>query len=429
MHLHSDIAILELLKIYFYGTNNDTINIENLKSSFEILLFIVNEENKIHINYDFDHELEDFLEKYADYIKREQDNLFLTGEITDLDIAVTDSHEKFTLLDYDIQDIVFDSRIYNALRIPQPISETKDYFDLNREIIQMYLALGKNESQNYFDSAIITRLKRVINDLNELLNNADYATITKLKILTRYYGECALTGDDEPYCNATWYIILFLSNPNKLYTLSYERIEFIVERIDPETPEEDEGLLDSFFQKLNDETEEVYERNKELSENELDEIPYFITIFLISLIEYLKINPDTIAKEGLLIKKYLLLGCPELSHLEKYFLEHNSLDDYPIPPFIDQDEETFECLKETVISCIENLFPENSKLNKPHILSKVITCALFIKTFLSTSINENSKKEIINLIANSPYYKKPSYIEASKIIDTIIFEWNPNLSR
>lgn len=416
MNISSDIIIIELLRLYFHTTDSNSIDISLLERGFYTLLSIIYEIDNVYLRYNFQKKLKRFLETYPD-ITISTDKITLTGDIEELHQQITNIYESKSTY-YELRDYLFDSRLFKAMSIPTFSDEVKEYFDLNRTIIGLLLQIGNDELNHKPIDNKLFDLESRISLLKDNIVVEDPSSWTKLKVAVTYFNESMIPKEDEEHHSSTWYAILFSSDSKFIFTLSYYWIEYLIHY------PEDEA---HFIYEMNG--DDGYFTEYDGADDELDEIPYFITIFLISLIEYLKINPNTIAKESLLIKKYLLLGTPELSHVKDYLLEYNSLDDYPIPEFIDQDEETFECLKETVISCVENSFPENSKLNKPHILSRVITCALFIKTFLSTSINENSKKEIINLIANSPYYKNPSYIEASKIIDTIIFEWNPNLSR
>lgn len=416
MNISSDIIIIELLRLYFHTTDSNSIDISQLERGFYTLLSLIYDIDNIHLNYNFQKELKRFLETYTD-ITISEDKITLIGDIEELHQQITNIYETKNTY-YELQDYLFDSRLFKAMNIPTFPDEVKEYFDLNRTIIGLLLQIGNDELNHKPITSKLLDLESRINLLKDNIVIEDASSWTKLKVAVTYLNQSLLPKEDEEHHSSTWYAILFSYNREFIFTLSYYWVEYLIHN-----PE----IEDHCIYEING--DDVYFTEYDGDDDELDEIPYFITVFLISLIEYLKVNPNTIAKESLLIKKYLLLGNPELSHVKDYLLEYNSLDNYPIPPFIDQDEEIFECLKATAISCTANLFKENSKLNKPHILSGVITCALFIKTFLSTSINENSKKEIINLIANSPYYKKPSYIEASKIIDTIIFEWNPNLSR
>lgn len=82
------------------------------------------------------------------------------------------------------------------------------------------------------------------------------------------------------------------------------------------------------------------------------------------------------------------------------------------------------------MECTINLnITDKDALKYPHLYAKIITCVLFIKTYLTLSINENSKKDIIDLLTNSISYKNPDYKISTSIIDSIIFSDGFNLKK
>lgn len=419
MKVHSDIIILEILILYFEYTNETEIDLKMLEKSFHILTSIINYKNNLDLRFDFKNELENFLEKYSDYITENDNTLTLTSELKDLFNAVIDSHSILSTIDGKCQDYIFDYKIYQALGISIPIEETKEYFDLNRDIIKAYLKLGENEYHSYFDELAITKLKELIAELNEKLNEADNSTLTKLKICYNALNDTLLAKTDEEHINSAWNTILFSYIPQRLYSLSYDRVEYLVEIIDKNTgDEEDEETLNNVYNTEHDEENE-----------QLSPVSYFLTIVLIELNNYLKNNQNSPTKEALLIKKYLLIGIPELQHVERYYLENYTIDGYEPPIPEDLDANSFEHLKKKVIECTTTLVKNNNELTKPHILANVITSALFIKVFLDIGLNPDSHNDIIDLITSSAYYKQPGYEVITTIIDEIILSDNESLTR
>lgn len=419
MKVHSDIIIFEILNLYFEITEENEINIKKLENSFYALINIINEKNASNIKLDFNIEIEKFLDNFSNNIQEQCGNIYLTSELKELFNAIIDSHNNLTTTDYDCQSYVYDKRIYNTLNIKLPIEEMNEYFELNRLIIKSFLHLGKNEYYNYFDSLAIERLKELIETLKEKLNEADNSTLAKLKMCYNYFNDLLLPNTDEKHINSAWNTILFSNNPQRLYSLTYDRIEYLVEMIDEESDEESEEILNNAF------NEDTDEENTKLSE-----ISYFLTIFLIELNSFLKNNPYTIAKEALLIKKYLLLNIPELIHIEKYYLKHYTIDNLPEPNIPeDLTPASFENLKKKVVECTTYLVKTNNELTKPHVLAKAISAALFIKVFINISINQDSIIDIIDLIENSLFYKKPGYETISTLVDNLIFGNSPTIQR
>ena len=416
MKVHSDIIIFEILNLYFEYTNELEIDLEKLKRSFYILVDIINQENEINLNLDFNTELKRFLDKFRDHIEEENGAITLISELNELFNAVIDSHKSLTLIDYDCQNYIFDRRIYDALNIRIPIEEMEEYFDLNKKIIKAYLRLGENEYKGIFDELDINHLRLLLNALNEILNESDNSTLIKLKMCYSYFNDNLLPKTTEKHINSAWNIILFSLSPKELYALTYDRLKFLVEMIDKETDEESREILNDMFNTLRE-------------AEKLSEISYFLTLLLIELNNYLKKNPNSIAKEALLIKKYLLISIPELLHIEKYFLDNRTIDNYPKPEIPkDLNIISFENLKTKVLECINNLTKTNKELEKPHILGIAIISAIFIKVFIENSINHYSITDIIDLIENSVFYKQNGYEDVTLLVDDIIFN-SPDLKR
>ena len=377
---------------------------------------IINQENEINLNLDFNTELKRFLDKFRDHIEKDNDAITLISKLNDLFNAVIDSHVSLTPIDYDCQDYIFDRRIYDALNIRIPIDEMEEYFDLNKKIIKAYLRLGENEKNGICNELDINHLRLLLETLNEILNESDNSTLTKLKMCYNYYNDSLLPDTIDENINSTWNTILFSLSPKELYTLSYNCLEFLAKMIDKKTDEEDEELLDDMFNTLKE-------------DEKLSEISYFLTMLLIELNNYLKKNPNSIAKEALLIKKYLLISIPELLHVEKNFLDNSTIDNYPEPKIPeDLSINSFENLKNKVLECVTNLVQTNKALEQPHILGIAIVSTFFIKVFIENSINPNSIADIIDLIENSVFYKQKGYEEVTLLVDDIIFN-SPDLKR
>lgn len=415
MKVHSDIIIFEILKIYFEYTNETEIDIKILEKAFYILVEIINEKNNLDLKLDFKAELEKFLDKFEDYIAENKNSLSLTCELKELFNVLIDSHDRLSTIDYDCQSYVFDKRLYNVLDIKLPYEEGEDFFKLNCEIIKAYLKLGENEFHSYFDGLAIERLKNIIEELYEKLNEADNSTLIKIKMCYNTFNDALLPNTDEKHINSAWHTILFSYSAKQLYSLSYDRLEYLVEMID----EEGEEVLNSLF------NEDPNEENIKL-----DDTSYFLTIFLIELNNYIKSHPKSITKEALITKKYLLISIPELIHIERYYLKNDTIDNYPEPPIPeDLNIESFENLKNKVIECTAYLARKDNEITKPHILAETITSALFIKVFIDVSINPHSINDIIDLIENSIFYKQLGFEAVTNIVDEIIFNNGPTIER
>lgn len=421
MKVHSDIIIYQLLKLNFYLTDSTSINIGILKNAFYEILDIIEINDSLKLSYNFENELEKFLELYQEFITIDDDTITLDITISDFLSYILKAHNnKLSEKDYKISDYVLNPKICLTLGLSIPFDVSKEYVYLNSLIIQRYLKLGEKEFHNLpLSKEDFENLTLAIKKLYDLFNDIDNSDLTKLKICINCFNEQFLSSKNERFINSPWNTILFSYNPQRFQSLRYDLVEYLTSIIDEIEDDENKELLDSLMSDI--EAEEI-----------LDELSLFLTYFFIYLNNYLKIHPATPAREALIIKKYLLLSTPELKALEKYFLKNHTLDSYVLPESNNDSltETTFEELKEKVISCTINLnIDDTQAINYPHLYAKLVTCALFIKTFLTLSINENSKSDIIDLITNSIFYKQSNYKIATSIVDNIIFSDNLNLTK
>lgn len=426
MKIHSDVLILELLKLIIYVAGTNSVSIANLKQGFYTLIKLIKEEEKISLSYDFDKELESFLNEFEDLIESDGENINITSDIETLYIKILKiHHNSLTYLEKEVADFCLESIICEALGIKIPFNETKEFLILNYLVLKKYLKLGENELHNIPSTPKdFKTLKEIIEELKELINNASNSTLTKLSICFNCFDRHFLSNTNEPFINSLWYIILFSYNHLKFCPLRYDRCDYYISTVqDDEESDNDEEENTNDDNLPNNESTKTYN---------LDEISTFLTYFLINLNTFLKENPNLLCKEALLVKKYLLISIPELSHIEEYFLEHYTLDNYT-PPVITKDtftEDFFQNLLKIINKCTRGLnIPDIKALSNPHLYASLITYAIFIKTYLTLSLNPNIKEEITILVANSICYKNPKYKIATSIIDDIIFSDNLNLTK
>ncbi|MBE6154303.1 MAG: hypothetical protein E7163_01840 [Firmicutes bacterium] len=192
---------------------------------------------------------------------------------------------------------------------------------------------------------------------------------------------------------------------------------------------------------MNEENEEIindylsneYEANEEEYSginNYFEEIPFFLTYYLICLNKFIiknKYNLKIDIIENLIVKKYLLLYLPELSNIEEHLLEKYTINDLELPTINTEwlTESSFQTLLSKTQECALLFdYSDEDFNNYPHLYSKIITNCIFIKCFLELSINENNNKTVIETITNARYYKHKDYKITTNIIDEIIFNNN-----
>jgi len=240
----------------------------------------------------------------------------------------------------------------------------------------------------------------------------------KLKMCCAHFNSLYLLDEDDDFINSNWNIILF--SKRQINALSYAEIENRCFNGSYETKEED-----------NDENHE-FEIDEIIENNTFEEIPYFLTNYLIHLNNFIINNKNILNNkiiEELLLNKYLLISLPELKNIEDYFLDNLTIDNLEKPPINNEwlTDTSFLLLLPKVMECSLSLdYSDEDIKNYPHLHSKIITNCLFIRTFINLSINENNKKDIISQITSNKFYKNPNYKITSNLIDEIIFNNNLN---
>lgn len=417
---HSDILFIELIRLYVLSNDTNTISKNALENALAILIEIVEEETNSDIYYDFEEELNEFLDKYSDFFNESTKDITITEDIEIIYETILKSLKPNTI-DFDISRLIYNTDIYKALNINIPRSIIAPYLDANKRLLSVLTAIASNESNNYDSSDLIENLERIRDYLIDLFNNIDNATLTKINIITHLYDleHMPEVNDTEDY---PWMIIIFSNSSEKWQTITYSTIASYANEIFESQSSKNEMILNDFF--------EDYEPSEE-PKITLNIIEVFLTIFIIYLNKFLKITGNIPGKDTIIIKKYLLLSLPELGESLEYFLNNKTLDNMPLPILPEQIEEDYENeLYQTFKKIIPEIHISNQRLDKnPKIYSDIITKAIFIKTFLKIARNNHLKDQLNNKIANPNYYKNPGYEISTDIIDSIIFNDNLDLIR
>ena len=92
MKIHSDILILELLKLIIYVADTNSVSIANLKHGFNTLIKLIEKEEKIRLSYDFDKELISFLDEFEGLIDSDGENINITADVETLHYNILEIH-------------------------------------------------------------------------------------------------------------------------------------------------------------------------------------------------------------------------------------------------------------------------------------------------------------------------------------------------
>lgn len=391
--IHSEIILLELIKLYYDTSSGDCLNLDNLEKAFYTIEELAGNFLDIILEYDFYQEFDKFEEICEDtfYLKDDQIS-FLDEEALDLleDVVLLSLEGEDLTYDGFISDIIHNICIYKDLNIKPCLQEYSTIFYNCLSIVQNYINLAYMESKKGTNSPVlISFMKRLV-----ALYENDYAKLNakdldKINVILAYLNDMYLTDDPAIFANTSWYIILFSKDEKELSTLNYLRILNSIE--------EEETTLSNY-----------------------DEDTFFIRYYTIYLNNYLKEIENQDWKEELVLQKYLLISTQP--SVEAYFFKEKSLDGLNLPSFPTEwlTTNTFSFFFDVVLKSIDELSCKDQSItNKKH--SHMATCALFIRCFLNLSINEEEKKEIEEKILLSNFYHKDGYQIASNLVDEIIF--------
>lgn len=397
MTLHSEILFLEIIKLYFKN-NSNPLPLKNLKNAFYTLLEIISIKERKKYYFNFNEALAHFKDIAEDYINIDNESLFLREETEMLESLILEHlNSNFSSLDYDIEEYIHNIAMYKVLNITIPLDKTKDLFNLNRKIMDTIYKIAELEITEKPNNNEIDSLKELLRDIYSNFQTIALDELTDIKMCCAYYNFLANTTD------TSWQIALFSNNPAELSSLATKLIEFIYPELELKLKNGEEDI-------------------NEIFDNEL--IILLINL-LLSLNLYLKNNKNSPGYEELTHRKYLLLALPDLKAILDYFLSNKTIDDLKLP-HISTDYITttsFEHLKPFILKCLSKLkYSDQEITSNPHLYAKTVINILFIKAFLTYSINTQSKKQIEFLLSVNITNNNPKYSITQKLLNELLIE-------
>ncbi len=414
--IHSEIMFLEILRLYSEVCEGEALSLKRLEEAFYACQDLITERLYISSEYDFETEFGKLEDLCDEQIQFDQDDLLIVDEaMIDLledDILAFLGEDIDGSLDSALSDIIHQYSVYHALGIKPPIEDYQDLFNLSMTIIRDYQLLAKQEATTGQINPYLFQLIKVFKEKYlEVYSEYSFCDISKLEAVITYLNEIYLLDGEQDFLNSDWYIILFGQDENQKNALFYSRI---MNSISEESEE---------YEDVEDE-EEVETSNLPSEVTYIDsEIDFFLCYFIILLHQYLKQSPDIFIKESLNIKKYLLITI--IPSMEDYFLETRSLDDFTFENFNRNllTNSSFSSLFLIVMESIDAFNLIDLELNRK-LKEEIIIKALFIRSFLDLSINEEHLSQVKNKILYSKFYKNENNQFATSIVDDIIFREN-----
>ncbi len=409
--VHSEFMFFEILDLYFKITGENKIEFDKLEKAFYTLQDIIESHLGISISYAFLEELEKLVCDYQDLFYYDEEKI----GFADADPSLIRDEILFHLkdenleLDYNLYFYVQNMAIYRDLNIYIPLENYQDLFNTSCSILQNYLLLARQESilgSVFKPSFLLT--KSFWEYFEELYCDLAEEDIIKIKVIITELNDLYFSDIDNDYVNQDWYIALFSKGGKEIHTLQYNRISQLISLEEENYCEYEEDIDDLVL---------VDEETPYLD----DEVTFFLTYYLALLNQNIKIIEPSRIKEYLTLKKYLLICI--LPDIEDYYFEKETIDTFTLP-HIEMEllsENSFLEFFLLILEIMDNFNVKDSYCND-EAQSLMIISALFIRSFLDLSIHEEKRKEIIDRLVTSDFYKNPSYMIASKYVDEFIFK-------
>ncbi|MBE6154302.1 MAG: hypothetical protein E7163_01835 [Firmicutes bacterium] len=229
MPYHTEIMFFEILKLNYYLTGNESLKLNILEEAFYALQDVINIKEELTINNIFEEELEKLLENFSNSFVIEDDEIIISEDIELVYDEIIMKIPTLKEIDYAIQEYVQNVIVYKSLQIPVPIEETKELFEINLRIMQLYIMLGENEFKNKNIFSIISQIKVFTDMLKNKLNEIDNTMLYKIKMCCAHYNGRYLLDEEDYFTNSNWNIALFSNNRNQIYSLSYDKLQYLSE--------------------------------------------------------------------------------------------------------------------------------------------------------------------------------------------------------
>lgn len=415
--VHSEIMLLEIIKLYVQASENDVLELNLLEDAFYTLEEILSNNLGISLDYEFNEELNKLENICNDLISIDEEAItFLNDDCLDLleDQIILSLEDEDMEFDQCIPEYIYNICIYKNLGINPPIEEYQDILNICFTMIKDYELLGYQEVKmgkaNFYLQSLIKAMKEKYQELYADLSHQD---VSKIKVILAYLNDLYLLDGDSNFINSAWYIILFSHNLKQFHFLEYERLFHSINEEEEEYGEDDDDFLGEI---LDIDSQQVSSECSYLD----DEISFFLSYYTILLNKSLKELNSSDCLTLLLIKKYLLIAIqPEM---EDFYLKNGTIDTLKLPELKQEwlDERSFTSLYLIAAESV-NSFNYMDATITSEMYADMIIRAVFIKSFLDLCINKENINDIKMRICNSDFYKNPNYSIATNIIDDIIF--------
>ena len=254
--VHSEIILLEIIKLYVNTSGNDVLELSLLEDAFYTFEEILGNNLGIPLDYVFDEELERLESICEGFITiDEKDMTFLDDDSLELleDQVLLALEDENMELDQCVPEFVYNIGLYKNLGITPPIEDYQTILNTCFTIMKDYQLLAYQEAKNGKINLHLLSLIKVLKEkYQEIYAEFSHYDIFKIKVVLAYLNDLYLLDGDSDFINSAWYIILFSHDQNQFKSLGYERLFYSINEEEEDYEKIDEEEENNFFDDIED---------------------------------------------------------------------------------------------------------------------------------------------------------------------------------
>lgn len=392
--VHSEAMFFEIMCLYAIFTDYVELELDLLKDAFYELQDLINDNIKT-IDYDFEEELDNLVNKYGSVFELTEDTLIIQSDIDEAYVLLDQKIDGgFTEYDDYISMLVQNIKIYHSLDIQDPTNQYIPFWQLNSFIVANHFLLAQKENMGAKiekkDLCLLSVCERQFQDMISEISGKDDMLI-----------RASLDFQNEKHSlDPDWYVALFAREPLKSKALNHSLVSYHLDPCFEKIKMDNSNLDDNYYTCYTDRD-------------------YFL-IYFITVLENLlpKLYSNGEINKILNTRKHLLIAITP--PLEKEFIEHGEIKGI-IKPLdkSDNSKQAFLIFYPVVLERINKLNCPDIRLDANKI-SDMILSAIFIRTFLDTCLNEDALQDVYYQVKKASFLNNPNYYYATLFTELII---------
>lgn len=396
--VHSEAMFFEIMCLYAIFTDYVELELDLLKDAFYELQDLINDNIKT-IDYDFEEELDNLVNKYGSVFELTEDTLIIQSDIDEAYVLLDQKIDGgFTEYDDYISMLVQNIKIYHSLDIQDPTNQYIPFWQLNSFIVANHFLLAQKENMGAKiekkDLCLLSVCERQFQDMISEISGKDDMLI-----------RASLDFQNEKHSlDPDWYVALFAREPLKSKALNHSLVSYHLDPCFEKIKMDNSNLDDNYYTCYTDRD-------------------YFL-IYFITVLENLlpKLYSNGEINKILNTRKHLLIAITP--PLEKEFIEHGEIKGILKPlDKSDNSKQAFLIFYPVVLERINKLNCPDIRLDANKI-SDMILSAIFIRTFLDTCLNEDALQDVYYQVKKASFLNNPNYYYATLFTELIILSGN-----